>query len=50
MIGAVELLAIRVEKLTCSSSSMCDCRICNDTVCNSAIYRDVKSEFLCYKE
>jgi len=37
MIGAVELWAVRFEKLMCSSSSssVCDCRICYDAVCNS---------------
>ena len=33
----------------CSSSSVCDCRICYDAVCNGMIYRGVENEVLYYK-
>ena len=33
----------------CSSSSVCDCRICYDAVCNGMIYRGVEVEVLYYK-
>ena len=46
MIVAVELWGIILEKLMCSSSSVCDCRVCCDAVCNSVMCRDGESELL----